>query len=94
MKKENRAFTDKEVQPDSKGKELGEEVIWESGFGYDIGYRIKGSFDGIGEMIRITSGEHTGDICVLSVMVAPYSEASIDELTERYGYEKRFSRTF
>lgn len=87
-------FVPTEDIPEIGNKELGDEVIWESGSGYEIGYQVKGSFDGIHESVHITSGSTPCDIRVLSTEVRPYTEIRINELAEKYGYEKTFSSVF
>jgi hypothetical protein len=75
----------------------GDRVIWNSCFGYDIGYFDRNGFAYDSESIALTlqTGSFAGsDILVAPFEVFPYSDELVDQLTKKYGYEKRFSETF
>jgi len=77
----------------------GQRIIWNSGFGYEIGYFVKeindsSMFDGL-LRVKFESG-----LCfdkegiVLKSELNPYTETLVSELAKKYGYEKTFSETF
>lgn len=71
-----------------------ERVIWNSGFGYEIGYFIgAGTSMGTYE-INTRTGVITGENSYPIGQIEPYSEKRIEELVKEYGYEKSFSETF
>lgn len=71
-----------------------DKVIWDSGFGYEIGYYLgEGYFENTYLIDQITGLiiepiSHSIDECF------EYSDELITKLTEKYGYEKRFSSIF
>lgn len=71
-----------------------ERIVWDSGFGYEIGV-----FKGDGLLygtysIDISTGINIGLVSHSISKIHKYSNELIDELTKKYGYEKRFSETF
>lgn len=71
----------------------GDKVIWDSHFGYEIGYfRAYGNYPRR-YLIEIRSGKYWGLIS-WKKSIHPYSNELIDKLTKQYGYEKRFSEIF
>jgi hypothetical protein len=71
-----------------------ERVIWDSGFGYEIGY-----FLGEGELfdsylIDVRTGIIHEPTCYSKSEIHKYSNELIDKLFKKYGYEKRFSGDF
>lgn len=74
--------------------ERGEAVIWDSGFGYEIGYfECDGNTMGT-YLIDIRTGRQPGLCSHPCSEVYKYTDVWIDELTQKYGYEKRFSPVF
>lgn len=78
----------------SKTFTIGDKVVWDSGWGYEIGY-----FKGEGNryytyLIDIVTGIVTGECSHRKSEVLPYTDELITKLTAKYGYEKRFSDTF
>ena len=71
----------------------GDRVIWDSGFGYEIGYCKE--IDNEDFFIEYASGSAVGRIGrVLTSEIFPYSDKLVKKLTKKYGYEKRFSEVF
>lgn len=69
-------------------------IIWDSGFGYEIGYfKGDGIFDHTVKVDMVT-GICTGHVSHSKHEIKPYSEELVQQLTERYGYEKSFSEDF
>lgn len=70
----------------------GDKVIWDSHFGYEIGYFIgEGNQDNTW-LIDIKSGICKGECSYSKNQIYKYSDELIDKLTEKYNYEKRFRR--
>lgn len=72
-----------------------QEVIWDSGFGYDIGLWLgedKNQY--YHDIIDLRTGIIYEPTSLLKSEIKPYSEELIKELTEKYGYEKKFSTIF
>jgi hypothetical protein len=72
----------------------GDEVIWDSGHGYDIG-----TFVGEGVMyytyaVNMHTGVVTGECSYPVNEIRPYSTQLIADLKKKYGYEKTFSTEF
>lgn len=71
-----------------------EPIIWDSHFGYEIGY-----FVGNGKLINtyeveLITGNIQGLVSHSISEIHKYSEHLIDSLSEKYGYQKRFSQVF
>ena len=72
----------------------GDKVIWDSHFGYEIGYFIgEGNQDNTW-FIDIRTGICTGECWLSKNEIYKYSDELIQKLTEKYKYEKRFSDVF
>lgn len=69
----------------------GEKIIWDSGFGYDIGYYVGEKEDGIN--VDLFSG-HQGECTFYESEIFPYSKILVKKLTKKYGYQKMFSEKF
>jgi hypothetical protein len=72
---------------------VNDRVIWDSGFGYEVGY-FKGDGNYDGWLLRLTTGIVTKECSYPESEVKPYSDELIEEMKKRYGYEKSFSKTF
>lgn len=73
----------------------GDKVIWDSHFGYDIGYFLGKGAAYEHWAIKFASGICCGEQgLVAKTELHPYSKELIAELTEKYGYEKDWSDTF
>ena len=72
----------------------GDRVIWDSHFGYEIGYFIGEGNQYNTWLIDIITGICVGECCHSKIEVHKYSDELIDKLTKKYGYEKRFSDVF
>jgi hypothetical protein len=71
-----------------------DKIIWDSHFGYEIGYFIgEGVMYNTFEVDLITGVVH-GSVSHSKSEIHPYSEELVEKLTNKYGYEKTFSKTF
>lgn len=71
-----------------------ESVVWDSGFGYEIGYFLGTGNQYETYLIDIRTGLIHEPCSHTISEVFRYSNELIDKLTKKYGYEKRFSETF
>lgn len=71
-----------------------ERVIWDSHFGYDIGYFLGDGWAYNTYLIDIRTGRIVEECSLSKSEVHKYTDELIDKLTAKYGYEKRFSDTF
>lgn len=72
--------------------DITDEVIWDSGSGYDIGTFIRSGPTYYHYTIRMRSGvKNNDDLSVLETEVKPYSKELIQELSKKYGYLKDFN---
>ena len=73
----------------------GDRIIWDSHFGYDIGYYIGGGVMYNTHHIELMTGKYPGgELSVPLYEIHPYSDKLITELTKKYGYEKAFAKDF
>jgi chemotaxis signal transduction protein len=73
---------------------LNDRIIWDSSFGYEIGYFIgDGKLMSTYEVMLVT-GKVQGLVSHSISEIHKYSEDLIDALSKKYGYEKKFSETF
>lgn len=74
----------------------GDKIIWDSGFGYEIGYFIEESNEFMYHSFRIDlcTGVVQGQCLRYQGQIKPYNEQTISEMVSKYGYEKKFSKTF
>ncbi len=74
--------------------DFNERVVWDSGFGYEIGHFLgKGnSYDTW--LIDVRTGLIVEPCSHLKSEVFKYTNELINKLTAKYGYEKRFSELF
>jgi len=68
-----------------------EAVVWDSHFGYEIGYFLGEGHVSKTYLIDVRTGAYHGPTCYPKGEIHKYSNELIDELTKKYGYEKRFS---
>ena len=71
----------------------GDKIIWDSRFGYDLGYFIGDTnhMDGaIG--IDLVTGSVGGKLFAYPSEVISYNEETIKEIIKKYGYEKQFKK--
>lgn len=73
---------------------VGERVVWDSHFGYEIGYFLGEGVVFNSYMIDVCTGVITGECSYSKNEIHKYSDELIDYLNKKYGYEKRFSNTF
>ena len=73
---------------------LKDKIVWNSGFGYEIGFFLGDGWVYNTYLIEIMTGISTGEYCYSKEEIYKYSDELIDELTKKYGYEKRFSNVF
>jgi hypothetical protein len=71
-----------------------EKVIWDSHFGYEIGYFLDEGQVEETYLIDVRTGVVHEPTCYSKSEVHKYTDELIDKLTKKYGYEKRFSDTF
>lgn len=70
----------------------GDPVIWDSNFGYDVGYFVSESNMYYHYRVTLVSGVSPGnDVTVNVNQVHPYSEEMIKTLTQKYGYRKQLA---
>lgn len=72
----------------------GDRIIWDSHFGYDIGYFIGNGNQYNTYRIDIITGRFPGEVCHSKDEIHLYSESLVAELTAKYGYEKSFAKDF
>lgn len=70
---------------------VGDKIIWDSGFGYDIGYYL-----GLGVtyntlLVDLHSGIVGGKVSLPPRQIEPYTLERIGELHDRYGYLYEFN---
>lgn len=70
----------------------GNKIIWDSHFGYEIGYFIEDSHNQMygSYKIDLTTGVVQGESLRPSSEVIPYDDKMINEMIKKYGYEKQF----
>jgi hypothetical protein len=71
-----------------------EKVIWDSHFGYEIGYFLSEGHDDETYLIDTRTGVVHDPLCYSKKEIYKYTNELIDKLTAKYGYEKRFIDTF
>jgi hypothetical protein len=69
---------------------VGQRVVWDSHFGYEIGYFLGEGLMMNTYLIDVCTGKITGNCSYSQNEVHKYSDELIDSLTKKYGYEKRF----
>lgn len=72
----------------------GDRVIWDSGFGYEIGYFIGEGNQYETWLIELSTGLVSEPCSYRKSEVFKYSSELVNRLTNEYGYEKRFSELF
>lgn len=73
---------------------VGERVVWDSHFGYEIGYFLGEGVMMNTYLVDVCTGKITGECSYSKDEIHPYTNELIDFLNIKYGYEKRFSETF
>lgn len=71
-----------------------EKVIWDSHFGYEIGYFLGEGNQYHTYLIDVRTGLIHEPTCYSKSEIHKYTNELIDKLTLKYGYEKRFSDIF
>jgi hypothetical protein len=71
-----------------------EAVVWDSHFGYEIGYFLGEGHVCETYLIDVRTGLVHEPTCYPKSEIYKYSNELIDKLTKKYGYEKRFSGVF
>ena len=73
----------------------GDKIIWDSGFGYEIGYYRADEGVMYGTcLVDLRTGIAIGEVSMSKIEIHPYTIEKIAELTAKYKYEKTFSETF
>jgi len=73
---------------------INDRVIWDSGFGYEIGIFIGEGNSYDTWSIDQISGRITGECSHSKIEIFKYTKELVNILTAKYGYEKFFSETF
>lgn len=73
---------------------VGERVVWDSHFGYEIGYFLGEGVVFNTYSIDVCTGVITGPCSHSQNEIHKYSDELINSLNKKYGYEKRFSEIF
>ena len=71
-----------------------EKVVWDSHFGYEIGYFLGEGNQYHTYLIDIRTGLIQEPSSYPKQEIHKYTNELIDKLTVKYGYEKRFSEVF
>jgi hypothetical protein len=71
-----------------------EKVIWDSHFGYEIGYFLGEGNQYYTYLIDVRTGLIHEPCSYSKSEIHKYTDELIDKLTAKYGYEKRFSDIF
>jgi hypothetical protein len=71
-----------------------EMVVWDSHFGYEIGYFLGEGHVYETYLIDVRTGIVHEPTCYSKSEIHKYTNELIDKLTKKYGYEKRFSDVF
>lgn len=85
----NNLLNDNEEYSES-GFYFNENVIWDSGFGYDIGYFLGDGTQYHTYLIDMVSGGTHTPCSHSKSEVFKYTNELVEKLTVKYGYEKRF----
>ena len=93
--------TSNEAENGNKSKPLlpvvfsfNEKVVWDSHFGYEIGYFLGEGNQYHTYLIDIRTGLIHEPCSHSKSEIHKYTNELIDKLTAKYGYEKRFSEVF
>lgn len=68
----------------------GDKVVWDSHFGYEIGYFLGEGVMMNTYLVDVCTGKITGECSYSKDEIHPYTNELIDFLNIKYGYEKRF----
>lgn len=80
--------------PDPLPYDINEPVIWDSGFGYELGYFLgKGSGYQTGK-IDVITGITLGECSYPLIELKPYNDENLRQCFYKYGYEKQISKIF
>ncbi|MEX0596136.1 MAG: hypothetical protein WD512_06510 [Candidatus Paceibacterota bacterium] len=71
-----------------------EKVVWDSHFGYEIGYFLGEGHVDETYLIDVRTGIVNEPTCYSKLEIYKYTDELITKLTKKYGYEKRFSDVF
>ena len=71
----------------------GDKIIWDSHFGYEIGYFIEESNDNMCK-VNIGTGIATGECLHSKNEIHPYNLDKLSEMQNKYNYTKEFSEYF
>jgi hypothetical protein len=74
--------------------EFNERVVWDSGFGYEIGHFLGEGTHYETWLIDVRTGLIVEPCSHSKSEVFKYTTELINKLTAKYGYEKRFSELF
>jgi len=68
----------------------GQRIIFDSGFGYELGYFVGDQKIDNDYTINLITGKTTGEISISKDMVKDYSKELILMLSQKYGYTLTF----
>lgn len=74
--------------------QFNERVVWDSNFGYEIGYFLGEGNSYETYLIDVVTGLFHEPCSYPKYEIHKYTNELINKLTEKYGYEKRFSDVF
>lgn len=69
-------------------------IIWDSGWGYEIGYFVGEGLLMYTYQVDMVTGVVQGLVAHPISEIKPYSKELVEELTKKYGYQKAFSEVF
>ena len=73
----------------------GDKIIWDSGFGYDLGYYLRECDNQYhSTVVKMATGRSANrEMCFSKDRVIPYTAEKLEELTEKYRYKQsKFER--
>lgn len=72
----------------------GDKIIWDSRFGYDLGYFIGDTNENMYNTfgVDLVTGIVGGKLFVYESEVLPYNEDTIKEMSKKYGHTKQFKK--
>jgi len=74
----------------------GDKIIWDSGFGYEIGYFIEDSENKMYNSFKVEliTGVVQEETLISKDEIIPYTKESQEQMSNKYGYSKAFSEIF
>ncbi len=71
----------------------GDKIIWDSGFGYEVGYYIKESDFNVYNtyLVNLSTGIVIGECMHSKHEITAYNPKNLAEMESKYGYKKKLS---